>query len=74
MNNYPKWNIETYPHISDYILQCFRQDLDRDQTYWAVASYLLLKNKSQRQELSDYIAQLDSMNVFAKGRIPKEVA
>jgi len=71
INNVPKWNSELKPHLDDYILKCFREGLDRDKTYWACASYLLLKNKSQRQELADYIAQLDTINVMATGYIPK---
>jgi len=70
--NKPKWDAELKPHLSDYILECFRAGLDRDQSYWACTSYLLLKNKDERQTLANTIAQLHSMNVFAKGRIPKE--
>ena len=75
MNNKTKWDVERYPHLCDYILQLLNDGLDRDQTYWAVASHLLLKNKDERQAIADQIAQLHSINVFAKGRIPeKEVA
>ena len=74
INNVPKWNSELKPHLSDYIIKCFDEGLDRDETYWACASYLFLKNKNQRQELADYIAQIDTINIMATGRIPKEVA
>ena len=75
MNNKTKWDIRRHPDLNDYILSLFGDGLDRDQTYWAVASHLLLKNKAQRQAIADLIAQLYSMNVSATGRIPeKEVA
>jgi hypothetical protein len=35
---------------------------------------VLLENKAQRQELADLIAQIDTVNIMATGRIPKEVA
>lgn len=70
INNVPKWNSELYPYLSDYIIQCFGKDLDRDETYWACANYLVLKNKNQRQELADHIAQIDTINIMATGRIP----
>tara|TARA_R110002153_G_scaffold190369_1_gene343171 strand:+ start:761 stop:988 length:228 start_codon:yes stop_codon:yes gene_type:complete len=75
MNNKTKWDMHRHPDLNDYILSLFGDGLDRDQTYWAVASHLLLKNKAQRQAIADLIAQLHSMNVSAAGRIPeKEVA
>jgi hypothetical protein len=68
-----KWDVERYPHLCDYILQLLNAGLNRDQTYWAVANHLLLKNKDERQAIADQIAQLDSINVFTKGRIPKDL-
>lgn len=70
LNNIPKWDTEVKPHIGDYIIKCFGKGLDRDKTYWACASYLYLKNKSEKQALADYIAQLDTINVMATGVIP----
>ena len=72
MNNKTKWDVKRYPDLNDYILKLFGDGLDRDQTYWAVASQLLLKNKDERQAIADQIAQLHSINVFAKGRIPEK--
>jgi len=78
INSVPKWasaeEANRSRSITDYILKCFREGLDRNETYWACASYVLLKNKAQRQELADLIAKLDTMSVYAKGSIPKEVA
>jgi len=67
-----KWDVEKYPHLCDYILQLFNAGLNKDQTYWAVANHLLLKNKDERQAIADQIAQLDAINAFAKGRIPEK--
>lgn len=72
MNNKTRWDVERHPDLNDYIIRLFNDGLDRDQTYWAVASQLLLKNKDQRQAIANLIAQLDVMNVFAKGRIPEK--
>lgn len=70
-----KWDVKKYPSLSDFIIRLFDKGLDRDEAYWAVANQVLLDNNDSRQAIADRIAQLDSMNVFAKGRIPKrEVA
>ena len=78
INSVPKWapaeGVSRLTYTSDHILKCFRQGLDRDATYWNCAQYVLLKNKAARQELANLIAQIDTMSVYAKGRIPKEVA
>lgn len=77
MNSGPKWapaeGVGHLTYTTDHILKCFRQGLDRDATYWNCAQYVLLKNKDARQELANLIAQVDTMSVYAKGRIPKEV-
>lgn len=78
INNVPKWapaeGVSRLAYTTDHILKCFRAGLDRDATYWNCAQYVLLENKAQRQELADLIAQIDTVNIMATGRIPKEVA
>jgi len=71
----PQWcpaeGVSRSAYTSDHILKCFRAGLDRDATYWNCAQYVLLKNKAARQELANLIAQIDTMSVYAKGRIPQ---
>ena len=76
INSVPKWapakGVSRLTYITDHILKCFRDGLDRDATYWNCAQYVLLENKVQRQGLADLIAQIDTVNIMATGRIPKE--
>ncbi len=70
----PKLNIKNTPHPTDRIVQLCNLNLSQEEVYNQVAidCRFSIQTKKQKQNLADTIAQIWSMNVFAKGIIPME--
>jgi hypothetical protein len=60
--------------VIDRIVKLLASGLNRDEVYKDIHSKctLSVQTKSQKQQLADLIAQIDSRSVFAVGIIPTE--